>query len=374
MRILIMHAGWQAGLACIQSLGRRGHRIEILDQDPASPHRESAYVSRIVPAPYPDCSAAHDTHVEHLATSDDYDLIIPITDADARLLSRIRERHPHLRNIVVSTRDAVETADNKATATRLASRMNIDVPDSWYPADMPAVRALLPALAYPSVVKLPFGSGGDGVFVVGSEEALLERMRRAFADGHRPFIQRYVHGEQRNVMIMADHGTVIDAFTCAIERRHYVGGTPPFATSITDGRLIDIVRRLVAALEWHGAMDIDFQCTPDGTPYFLEMNPRLSGNAIFAGKLGIDMPARYVDLVKGVATAPPPSFDVPGGRTFCALSESEIRWILRNPRRRLREALGRHLSWKSCTNIFWSDWPLLRAHWRHIRALIRDGA
>jgi hypothetical protein len=117
-------------------------------------------------------------------------------------------------------------------------------------------------------------------------------------------------------------------------------------------------------------MDIDCLRSADGTTYFLESNPRLSGNVIFANKTGIDLPALYIDLIRGTA-APPASFDIPPGRTFCALSDSEVRWVLKNPRRRLAEALGMHLSWRSCTNIFWTDWPLLRAQWRHIRQLIR---
>jgi pyruvate carboxylase len=169
-----------------------------------------------------------------------------------------------------------------------------------------------------------------------------------------------------------NHGTVIGAFACSIRRKHYVGGTAPFASSLADDAPVDLSRRLAAALPWHGAMDVDCMRAADGTLYFLEINPRLSGNAVFGSKLGIDLPARYIDIVEGRAEAPR-SYGIPHGRTLCALSDSVIRWVLKDPRRRLLEAVARHLSWRTCTNIFWSDRALVRAHWRQIRSLIRAG-
>lgn len=372
LRVLVMHAGWQAGLACIQSLGRKGHRIEILDQDPASPHRESKYVAAIVPVPWLGQGHAHDAQVERLVTSDAYDLVIPITDADAHLLARLQHRHPQLRNLVVSGIDAVETAMDKRRTAALAIRLGIPVPQSWFPRDIDDVVAIAPCVGYPCVVKLPFGAGGSGVFVVDSRTALLDRMRTLFAAGQQPFVQRFIDGDLLDVTAVADRGRLVAAFTCGSRRRHYVGGTGPFVDSVRDQGLVDIAQRVAAALAWHGGMDIDCLRAPDGGIVLLEVNPRLSGAAAFATRIGIDLPGAYADVVRGVAV-PPTSFPLPPRRRCCSLSESEIRWVLRDPWRRLPEAFAMHLSWGARTNIFWSDRNLVRAHWRQIRDLIRAG-
>jgi hypothetical protein len=63
-------------------------------------------------------------------------------------------------------------------------------------------------------------------------------------------------------------------------------------------RVRDAGLRLLRALKWHGVAMVEFRVQSDGTPVFLELNPRFWGSLALAVYSGMDFPALLAAMVE----------------------------------------------------------------------------
>jgi propionyl-CoA carboxylase alpha chain len=156
--------------------------------------------------------------------------------------------------------------------------------------DLPAtdVQAAATTIGYPVLVKASAGGGGRGMRIVRDEADLVDAVASAqreaasaFGDA-TVFLERYVDGPRHvEVQVMADtHGTVVALFEreCSIQRRHQkvVEEAPsPAVDEALRARLSDAAVAAAKAVDYTGAGTVEFVLSPEGEPFFLEMNTRL---------------------------------------------------------------------------------------------------
>ncbi|WP_431961886.1 acetyl/propionyl/methylcrotonyl-CoA carboxylase subunit alpha [Actinacidiphila sp. bgisy160] len=206
------------------------------------------------------------------------------------------------------TPEAIEAMGSKTRAKRLMAEAGVPVLEAG-PDDLPVL------------VKAAAGGGGRGMRVVRDAAVLEQELAAAraealsaFGDGE-VFLEPYVEdGRHIEVQVLADtHGTVwtLGERDCSVQRRHQkvVEETP--APGITD----ELRRTLYAAADaaaraigYVGAGTVEFLVSPDGRPYFLEMNTRLQvEHPVTECVFGVDLVALQLDVAEGgkLPAAPP---------------------------------------------------------------------
>jgi hypothetical protein len=95
------------------------------------------------------------------------------------------------------------------------------------------------------------------------------------------------------VQAVAERGRLVVHYVC-LRLREGVGGGASLKESVALPGLADILARLVAALDWHGALSMDLIVTDEG-PVIIDVNPRLvePANALAAG---VDLVAAMLEV------------------------------------------------------------------------------
>jgi len=357
-RILVTTAQWESALACVQSYGRRGHDVFLLDHDPRQPNARSKYCRGVVRSPPESNGAAYLENLIAVLRDGAYDLLVPISDAVVDTIAgHVEEIRRHVR-VELAPAERVLSGQNKAKLAKFAPKHGIRIPESYFPDDLNQARSLADRIGYPCVAKLPMGTGSTGVQVVRSADTLVAFFEQRGAPDNWPFVQEFVGGDLYDVTAVCDRGNLVAHFAFRSPIESQVGGTPPYAFTVNDPALIEATRQVVRALDWHGAVDFDFLRDATGQYLLLELNPRFSGTINFACKMGVDLPGAYFDLAFDNLKQ---SYqrDYAEGILFRTIVPAEIlywnraRWVAG------KEILRRSVQFPMRTNIYWSDTPLL---------------
>ncbi|MFJ9916600.1 acetyl/propionyl/methylcrotonyl-CoA carboxylase subunit alpha [Actinacidiphila glaucinigra] len=204
--------------------------------------------------------------------------------------------------------EAIEAMGSKTRAKRLMAEAGVPVLEAG-PDDLPVL------------VKAAAGGGGRGMRVVREAAALEREMAAAraealsaFGDGE-VFLEPYVEdGRHIEVQVLADtHGTVwtLGERDCSVQRRHQKVLEETPAPGVTDElrrTLRTAAEAAARAIGYVGAGTVEFLVSPDGRPYFLEMNTRLQvEHPVTECVFGVDLVALQLEVAEGerLPAAPP---------------------------------------------------------------------
>jgi Biotin carboxylase len=146
---------------------------------------------------------------------------------------------------------------------------------------------------YPIFVKRPVSTASSGVRRAANAQELGVAARE-FGLGQSELIaQSQASGPLAMVQAVADGGRLVAHHAC-LRLREGVGGGASLKESIALPGLADMLARLVAALDWHGALSMDL-IVADGGPVIIDVNPRLvePANALAAG---VDLVAAMLEV------------------------------------------------------------------------------
>jgi D-aspartate ligase len=236
-------------------------------------------------------------------------VLFPTAD---ELVADLTERRQALDDFCLYHWNPAETlrvGTDKTAMGALCESRGIRAPRTEQPASLAEVEALAARVSWPVIVKPR--SGGDTPFppgeknaIVGNPGELISLYRTLPALLGRTLCQEIVNGPDSDIYqvtaLMRDghRGPVV---SCVRKRRQYPRqrGTTSFGLTEWNPRLVEQALRVLHALDWRGIGSIEFKLGPGGTPYFIELNPRLPWyNHLFAAS-GINLPAlMYRDLAE----------------------------------------------------------------------------
>jgi len=186
--------------------------------------------------------------------------------------------------------DALELFGDKLSARRIAEEAGVPVvPGTDAPISEPdGARAFAAEHGYPILLKAAHGGGGRGMRVVRGEDALDEAFvgatreaEKAFGNGEL-FVEKLVERPKHiEVQVLADvYGNVVHLYErdCSIQRRHQKVVEVAPALSLGEGtreRLYDAALRIASRAGYVNAGTVEFLVEPDGSYYFIEVNPRI---------------------------------------------------------------------------------------------------
>lgn len=154
--------------------------------------------------------------------------------------------------------------------------------------DFEQLEAFAAEHGYPLMIKAVNGGGGRGMREVAKHEDLREAYDRAKSEAKAAFGDDRVYVEKLivepkhiEVQIIGDqHGHVVHLHErdCSIQRRHQkvVEVAPAFALpQETRDAICQAAVKLMKNVSYVGAGTVEFLVTPDGSFYFIEVNPRI---------------------------------------------------------------------------------------------------
>jgi glutathione synthase/RimK-type ligase-like ATP-grasp enzyme len=288
MRILLSEGSGLTSRQVAGQLGLLGHEVEILSSSKICLTRFTRHVRAVhdVPRfgldPFGWLAAA-----ERIAAERRTDLLFP-TQEQVTVLSA---RRKYLRvATIVPPFVSLRRVQDKISAFRTLKAIGAPQPQTFVISSADDLRDVS---AYPVFVKRPVSTASSGVQRATNAQE-LEAAAREFGLGQSELIaQSRASGPLAMVQAVADRGRLIAHHAC-LRLREGVGGGASLKGSIALPGLADLLARIVAALDWHGALSMDLIVTDVG-PVIIDVNPRLvePANALAAG---VDLVAAMLDL------------------------------------------------------------------------------
>jgi hypothetical protein len=292
MRILLSEGSGLTSRQVAGRLGSLGHEVEILSSSRICLTRFTRHVRAVhdVPQfglnPFGWLAAA-----ERIAGECKIDLLFP-TQEQVTVLSA-RRKYLRVATIVPPFASLARVQD-KVSAFRTLKAIGAPQPQTFV---IPSADDLRDVAIYPVFLKRPVSTASSGVRRATNAQE-LGAAARAFGLGQSELIvQSQACGPLAMVQAVADRGRLVAHHAC-LRLREGVGGGASLKESIVLPGLADILARLTAALDWHGALSMDLIIADSG-PVIIDVNPRLvePANALAAG---IDLVGAMLDVAGAV--------------------------------------------------------------------------
>lgn len=236
------------------------------------------------------------------------EVVLPGNDAALVALSTARESFPPETKLGVSPLPLVERATSKAFLASLAESCGFASPRTTLVDATGLASAEIP---FPAVVK-PLRSdteGADGVLVHGSAIRVEnENELRAAAEmlgGGSWLVQPYVHGDLVAIGGVSWNGETV-AQVHQVAHRIWppdCGGSSFGSTIAPDPERAEKVTRLISDLGWSGVFQVQLLRQGD-TDFLIDFNPRVYGTVELARRAGVNLPALWVELLRGADPGP----------------------------------------------------------------------
>jgi len=288
MRILLSEGSGLTSRQVARQLGSLGHEVEILSSSKICLTRFTRHVRAVhdVPRfgldPFGWLSAA-----ERIASERKTDLLFP-TQEQVTVLSA-RRKYLRVATIVPPFASLARVQD-KISAFRTLKAIGAPQPQTFVISSADDLRDVT---AYPIFIKRPVSTASSGVRRATNAQE-LGAAAREFGLGRCELIaQSETSGPLAMVQAVAERGRLVAHHAC-LRLREGVGGGASLKESIALPGLADMLARLVAALDWHGALSMDLIVADDG-PVIIDVNPRLvePANALAAG---VDLVAAMLEV------------------------------------------------------------------------------
>lgn len=290
MRVLLSEGSGLTSRQVATRLGNLGHHIEILSSSRMCLTRFTRYVRRVhlVPCFGLDPLGWLDA-AQAIAKAQAIDFLFP-TQEQVAILSASRERLQVA--TLVPPFPALRRVQDKIAAARTLDDIGVPQP-AW--AVVSSIADLNRVSDFRAFVKQPISTASGGVRRVSSKSE-LERAAMEMGLGEQElFVQSHSQGPLAMIQAIADNGRLV-AYHANLRIREGVGGGASIKESITLPLMLEIIARMVRALNWHGPLSLDAIVTPSG-PLVIDVNPRLVEpmNAYFAG---VDLVSIMLDLAQ----------------------------------------------------------------------------
>jgi carbamoyl-phosphate synthase large subunit len=206
-----------------------------------------------------------------------FDLFFPYSDEELIALSEISKNSSLRKKVIVSSRKSIEICNNKSLFHDFALVNSIPVP--------------LDSQLKEKIIKPIVGRGGRNIFRVNDE-----KMIHPFRSSSEWIVSDYIVGDEYSVDTVSDgNGKVIDS----IARLRIVSKGVSIESKIhMNNKVIELAELIVSKLSIFGPANVQIiEEKETKNLYVIEVNPRLSGGAIFSALGGMDMIKLTVDYL-----------------------------------------------------------------------------
>jgi predicted ATP-grasp superfamily ATP-dependent carboligase len=227
-----------------------------------------------------DCLAAR-PYLENLLLARHFDVVIPLEDACADLLSRMDTPG-------FPDKKAFDAGFQKQNLMRLCEQKGYPHPKTFFPED-----GLPDNLPFPLLIKPDISSGARGISRVDGRDGLEKAIRETVSRFGPCHLQQLIPpgGRQVEVQLFVDaNGRLVQHSVIEKHRWYpYKGGSSCCNVSRRGSSIVEVCHRILLDLHWKGFADFDTIEDPrTGELLVLELNPRLPACIKTAFVAGVD--------------------------------------------------------------------------------------
>lgn len=388
--VVVLGSDFKA-LGLVRSLGRRGIPCVVFDNQP-----RSAWFSRYVARRFK-WTGPMDTE-EFLSfllrVGQEYSLqqwlLIPAQDDVVELVARNTRHLAQMYQLVTQDWSIVQWAHDKRCTYRLAEKLGVPSPKTWYPAseaDLPALGAAFPVIIKPSIsTHLQYGLRLKALPAANAEELRAQyRLAAQVISPDEIMVQEIIPGNGRaqySVAAFCKEGRIITSMTARRTRQYPVqyGLSSSFVEAIEAPALLPLAESIVGVMRVSGMVEVEFKHDQRDDQYkLLDINVRPWGWHTLCIACGLDFSyMQYCDaLGKSLVYSATPRYGYHWVRLITDLPAGwhEMREGLTTPGAYLRSLGGKTV----CSVLDWRD-PLpvvgdvASVLWRALRGAHRTRA
>ncbi|MDR3586072.1 MAG: ATP-grasp domain-containing protein [Desulfosporosinus sp.] len=290
---------------------------------------------------------------------DKYDVVIPMTDFSASILSQNKEELTQYSAIAVNDWDVFQMAIDKQNT--MITCMEKGIPCPFTLRNVETLDDILKSeLKYPFVIKPRTGYSSIGFHCIKNEEQLRRVVDGYVAVHGKMLVQEYIPQtdvQYKAQLFIDNDGNVKSAFVMNKSRWYPIdGGSSCCNTSVIRPDIVESSVKLLKAIGWRGYGDIDLIHDPrDGVAKIFEINPRITGSVKICFAAGVDFARQLVEFETGRAVTEYLDYKLD---TCMRYMHTDILWFLQSPNRFKSEPSW--FSFKNTTDQIFSlkdPWP-----------------
>jgi len=335
--VFITDGHWRKTLAATRALGRYGVKVTIGETTRLATAALSKYCRRCVVYPSPFLQPqAFIARIYDLLSRQPFEMLLAMEDRTLDLVTRHRNRLSRLTYLPVVDNTQLCHAQRKDKILKLATRLGLPVPRTWYIDSLSTIDEIKQRLPYPVVIKPRIGGGAVGVAYPRNADELVHQYHAVHRRFAFPLIQEKIPRDGAGYgasFLMDENSRVMAAFVHKRLREYPVtGGASTLRESVRHDTLRDMGATLLRALGWFGVAMVDFKIDPrDGTPKLMEINPRFWGSLALAIAAGVNFPYLLLKMARGESFKPVDRYTI--GKKCRWLLPGDLLHFIHNPRR-----------------------------------------
>ncbi len=294
-----------------------------------------------------------------LLKAEKYDVVIPLTDFSATMLSR------HKRELLQYTRPAVNDWDIFMQAgdklNTMIACMDNDIPCPITLRQADTLEDVLNSnLEYPFIIKPRIGYGSIGFHVISDEEELRNVFDKTVEKFGGMVVQEYVPqtGIQYKCEVFIDANGEVKSAVVFDKTRWYPidGGSTCCSATVDKPDVVESSVKLLKAIGWKGYGDVDLIMDPrDNVAKVMEINPRITASVKVCFSAGVNFAQQIIEFETDQEVTAFMDY-----KKDCRLRymHTDLLWFLKSPNR--FKAKPSWFSWRKTVDQIWSwrdPWP-----------------
>lgn len=330
-RILILEGYARQCLPFMEAFRKAGCEVTLLCGSKLDLGYWSRYPNhKIVGICDPDRYEESEKYICELIKRGQYDLVLPLVDFSARILSENKEELSQYAVIASNDKDVFEIAQDKLSVMRICMENGIPCPLTI--ADVSKAEDAK-QLRFPIVVKPRNGCGAKGFHRFDNYEE-FERFAETVTLGDW-VIQEYIEQTNSNMSVslfIDNNGTVKSEYTY-VSRRWFPlnGGTGTLNELVDRPDAVATCKKLASLIGLRGNVGFDLIDDPkDGVPKVIEINPRTLACEKIGFAAGVDRAKMVLEKEFGGEVAVQKTKNK---KLYIRMTQTDVLWFLKSPDR-----------------------------------------
>jgi hypothetical protein len=302
LRVLVSEGSSTSAREAITLLGLSGHHVEICDPSPWCLSRFSRFVRKFHRCP----GLRHDpagylAFIEQRLADGKFDVLLP-THEQGFLFARAKQRMGGRIGLALPSFANYRTAHSKAGFSRLLDHLILPQPRTLI---VTSAQQLREAIRFPAAVKTSVGTASRGIWFIRNADDLEAALHDLGAFADEVLVQDLVAGTTEKAQSVFCRGRMV-GFHAYRQVMAGVGGGEAIKQSVGRPVVRAHLEKVGQALDWHGALSIDYIMPDDGGgPLLIDCNPRLV-EPVNAYRSGVDLVGLLLRISLGETPAPLP--------------------------------------------------------------------
>lgn len=273
-------------------------------------------------------------YIVNLIKNGKYDLVLPLVDFSASILSRNKKELSKYAIIYVNDQEVFEKAQDKLHVMNVCMNNGIHCPKTLNKVDN-IFEVINSKIEFPIIIKPRIGCGAKGFYKI-LNKAQLETI----VEENKINLKDYVVQEclpieselvSENIFIDKE-GNIKSSFTYRCYRFYPLsGGTGTFNMTIDRKDIHEECAKLVRLMGLRGAIGIDLMIDPrDGKAKILEINPRILACSKIGFVAGVNQARQIIEDVFGNPVTSMLNYK---SDVAVRMSQTDFLWFIKSPER-----------------------------------------